>query len=60
MKMVWKDGYGRLVVYNVERNELCLCGSKMKFKHCCIDKVDPPVLLCRGKRGKKQVKDVHV
>ena len=26
----------------IGRNELCPCGSKIKFKHCCLKKVQQP------------------
>ena len=40
MKTIWKeDRTGRNVMIDMGRNDECACGSKMKFKHCCMDSV---------------------
>ncbi len=46
MKTVWKIG-NSFTILNVGRNEECPCGSKMKFKYCCIDTVQRPILRCK-------------
>jgi hypothetical protein len=50
MKTVWKDGLNRRVVFDVGRNQDCPCGSKMKFKYCCLDNIQRPILRTRGKK----------
>ncbi len=46
MKRVFKNVQGQRFVKDIGRNDICLCGSKMKFKDCCIDKAGVPLLRC--------------
>lgn len=55
MKTLWKNNLNGLVVLNIGRNEDCPCGSKIKFKYCCINKVDPPTLRTKGKQKIKRI-----
>lgn len=56
MKTIWKNSFGAIEVKDVRRNDPCPCGSLMKFKYCCIDKTDKPILRTRGKQITKQIK----
>jgi hypothetical protein len=49
MKTVWKNQVNRRSIIDVGRNEACPCGSKMKFKYCCLDKIARPILRRTGK-----------
>ena len=50
MKTIWKNFFGAYEVKDIGRNDPCLCGSLMKFKYCCIDKADKPILRAQGKK----------
>lgn len=41
---------------SVGRNESCPCGSKRKFKHCCLRKIKPPRTQLAEKLVEKEVK----
>lgn len=60
MKRVFKNVQGTRFVKDIGRNEACFCGSKQKFKDCCIDKAGVPILRCRGKKIKKLLKDIRI
>lgn len=37
--MVLKEGFCWNPLRNYPRNEQCFCGSKLKFKKCCVNKL---------------------
>lgn len=58
MKTAWRSKLSRVMtVMDVGRNDECPCGSKMKFKYCCIDKVQVPILRARPKSQVGLVKE---
>jgi hypothetical protein len=56
MKTLWKDRTGVIMMFDVDRNEECPCGSKIKFKYCCIDRVTLPTIRIKGKLKDKRIK----
>lgn len=39
LKTLEERGHTLVRRVNIGRNDVCLCGSGLKFKRCCVDKV---------------------
>jgi hypothetical protein len=57
MKLIWKANRRRYLI-DIGRNDVCPCGSHMKLKYCCLDKLDAPYLKGQGKNELNKFKSI--